>query len=383
MRTATVLFSLVLVAFAYTKGEELKLAEPCDTEACKLPSCRCSSSAIPGNLEPRDTPQFVVLTFDDGVNVNNIPLYRNLLYNRVNKNRCNVGVTFFVNHEYTDYSLVNELYNRGFEIGLHSITHKTDTQYWREASYETMMREFGDQKTQMAHFANIPISAIHGLRSPFLQMSGNSTYQMMNSAGLRYDLSWPTIRFTDPGLWPYTLHYESTQDCIIPPCPTASIPGPWILPMVAWTDMQGFPCSMVDSCYYNPGSDNEEGWFKFILENFERHYLNNRAPFGFYIHEWYIRVNPGLQRAFTRFLDMINNLNDVFMVNGNDVIDWVQNPIPVDEYVKKDCQRLTPAACRPTSCGPLQSDHNPTSYYMTICNRCPRRYPWLNDPLGE
>ncbi|XP_050356582.1 chitin deacetylase 8-like [Nymphalis io] len=383
MRTAFIVFSLVLAAFAYTKGEELVLAEPCDPEACKLPDCRCSSVNIPGNLEPRDTPQFVLLTFDDGVNVNNIVTYRSLLYNRVNKNKCNIGVTFFVNHEYTDYSLVSELYNRGFEIGLHSITHKTDVEYWKTASYETLMREFGDQRRQMAHFANIPIDTIQGLRNPFLQMSGNTTYQMMTSAGLRYDLSWPTTRYTDPGLWPYTLHYQSTQDCIVPPCPTASIPGPWILPMVAWTDMEGFPCSMVDTCFYNPGADNEEGWFKFILENFERHYLNNRAPFGFYIHEWYIRVNPGLQRAFVRFMDMINNLNDVFMVNGNDVIDWVQNPVPIDEYVKEGCKRLPPAACRPTSCGPLQSDHNPTPYYMTICNRCPRRYPWINNPLGE
>lgn len=68
---------------------------------------------------------------------------------------------------------------------------------------------------------------------------------------------------------------------------------------------------------FSPDHDDEEGWFSFILSNFERHYSNNRAPFGFYVHEWYIAVNPALRAAFIRFLDTINHLNDVFMVNMN------------------------------------------------------------------
>ncbi|XP_047539164.1 chitin deacetylase 8-like [Vanessa atalanta] len=381
MKFASVALFLALIAFAFAR--ELQLAEPCDEDICKLPMCRCSSVNIPGGLAPRDTPQFVTLTFDDAVTVSNIATYRSLLYNRKNKNNCPIGTTFFVSHEYTDYTIVNELYNRGFEIALHSISHKADQEYWRDASYERLMREIGDQKRQVAHFANIPINSIHGLRSPFLQMSGNTTYQMMASAGLTYDLSWPTIKYTNPGLWPYTLHYQSIQDCIIPPCPTASLPGTWIIPMISWSDLEGVPCSMVDTCYYNPGPDNEEGWFNLILKNFERHYLNNRAPFGFFIHEWYVRINPGLRRALTRFLDMINNLNDVFMVNANEVINWVQNPISVDQYAKRQCKSLTPSRCRQTNCNGITGNHTEKVYYMRVCRNCPRVYPWLNNPLGQ
>lgn len=85
-----------------------------------------------------------------------------MIYNRYNKNSCPAGVTFFVSHEYTDYSLVNELYNQGFEIALHSISHVTNQEYWRNADYDTLMKEFGDQKTQIAHFANIPEEEVKG-----------------------------------------------------------------------------------------------------------------------------------------------------------------------------------------------------------------------------
>ncbi|CAH2058121.1 unnamed protein product, partial [Iphiclides podalirius] len=382
MKLIKVLLAFVFIALAVA-AEELPLAKACDEELCKLPNCRCSSSNIPGGLQARDTPQFVLLTFDDGVNVINIDTYREILFGRRNKNNCPAGVTFFVNHEYTDYQRVNELYNQGFEIALHSISHQTPQSYWAEATYDDMMKEFGDQKRQMSHFANIPEDAIQGIRIPFLQMTGNASFQVMAETGLKYDSSWPTTRFVSPGLWPYTLDYASTQDCVIPPCPTASIPGIWVLPMIAWTDLNGFPCSMTDACVFVPPFTDEEAWFKFILTNFERHYLGNRAPFGFYVHEWYIRVYPAVQRALVRFLDLVNNLNDAFMVTGSDVIEWVQDPIPVNEYVRKGCKRHVPAGCPAASCGPLSATHNLMSYWMQICNTCPRVYPWLGNPLGE
>lgn len=89
-----------------------------------------------------------------------------------------------------------------------------------------------------------------GLRKPFLQLSGNSTFQMMKESGITYDCSWPTISFIDPGMWPYTLDHASTQDCPIGPCPSASIPGTWVVPMISWRDLQNTPCSMADSCFF-------------------------------------------------------------------------------------------------------------------------------------
>lgn len=364
-------------------AKELQLATECDPEACKLPDCRCSSTSIPGGLEPRNTPQFVTLTFDDGVNVINVETYREVLYNRVNSNNCPVRATFYVSHEYTNYQLVNELYNRGHEIALHSISHRTPPSFWAAATYDEIKEEIADQKVQIAHFANIPFEEVKGVRLPFLQMNGNTSFQVMSDFGLTYDCTWPASAQTQRGLWPYTLDYASTQDCTIPPCPTASLPGSWVVPMIAWTDPNGFPCVMVDACTSFPDREDPDAWFRFIVTNFERHYLANRAPFGFFVHEWYISAYPAVKTALVRFMDMINTLPDVFMVSSSDVVEWVRNPIPIAEYRSRSCKTFRQTACPASSCGPLVAEHNQLSYWLQLCNRCPAKYPWVGNPFGQ
>lgn len=103
-----------------------------------------------------------MVTFDDGINILNMETYRKILYGRRNINGCPASATFYVSHEYTSYALINELYNQGFEIALHSITHQTPQTYWAEADYETMNLEIGEQRGQMAYFANIPEDDIKG-----------------------------------------------------------------------------------------------------------------------------------------------------------------------------------------------------------------------------
>jgi hypothetical protein len=50
-------------------------------------------------------------------------LWTPLLFDRKNPDGGNIGATFFVPHEYTDYQRVQDLYLRGFEIGANSITY--------------------------------------------------------------------------------------------------------------------------------------------------------------------------------------------------------------------------------------------------------------------
>lgn len=98
------------------------------------------------------------------------------------------------------------------------------------------------------HFAGIPKSDIRGARLPFLQTSGNISFQGLKELGLVYDSSMPTIRYVDNPLWPYSLEYASHQDCMIEPCPTASFPNVWEVPMTMWLDEKNVSCSMVDAC---------------------------------------------------------------------------------------------------------------------------------------
>lgn len=98
----------------------------------------------------------------------NMVTYRDILYNRHNTNGCKAGATFYINHEYTNYNAVNELYNEGFEIALHTISHRTPQTYWAEATYDTMVQELIDQRVLMGHFANIPNDEMKGmLKSTF------------------------------------------------------------------------------------------------------------------------------------------------------------------------------------------------------------------------
>ena len=97
----------------------------CDANNCTLPDCFCSNDGtqIPGGLKPEETPQMVILTFDDAVNNENWEIYQKIFAsNRTNGNGCPISTTFFLSHEYTNYRHVQKLWNDGHEIAIHSIT---------------------------------------------------------------------------------------------------------------------------------------------------------------------------------------------------------------------------------------------------------------------
>ncbi|XP_055956469.1 LOW QUALITY PROTEIN: chitin deacetylase 1-like [Patella vulgata] len=76
---------------------------------------------IPGGYTRIETPQMVVITFDDASNWENWDYYRYLFPldgSRVNPNGCPIAMTVFVSNNYT------ELHARGMEIADHSYTHK-------------------------------------------------------------------------------------------------------------------------------------------------------------------------------------------------------------------------------------------------------------------
>lgn len=131
---------------------------------------------------------------------------------------------------------------------MHSISHNVSTDYWRQIPVNNLKLEFSNERRIIEHFAKIPFDSINGIRLPFLQMSGENSFQMMYDEKFLYDSSWPSRQYTSPGLWPYSLDYRSTQDCVIGPCPKQNYTNVWVLPMLAWFDQENVPCSMVDAC---------------------------------------------------------------------------------------------------------------------------------------
>ena len=96
---------------------------PCSAQTnCHLPNCYCDAEKIPGGLAVTETPQIVMVTFDDAVNGENIALINRFFQpNRTNPNGCPITGTFFVSNDWTDYRLVGDLYQKGHEIASHSI----------------------------------------------------------------------------------------------------------------------------------------------------------------------------------------------------------------------------------------------------------------------
>ena len=66
----------------------------------------------------------IILSLDGAVNGQNYEHYLNLFNDTVykNPNECPMRGTFFVSHEYSNYQMVQDLYHKGHEIAVNSIT---------------------------------------------------------------------------------------------------------------------------------------------------------------------------------------------------------------------------------------------------------------------
>ncbi|VEN54932.1 unnamed protein product [Callosobruchus maculatus] len=229
------------------KGQK---APTCPSKGCEAnKNCRCSDSSFVINKDNLDEyPQLVSLVTDDALEeaiYNDIWLP--LISTYQNPDGSPIVNTFFVPHEYTDYKIVNELYNYGQEIAVNSITKNNLQDYWRKASEETLTKEFLGMKKILTKFANIPSENILGVRTPQFQLAGNHTIAAYQAADLKYDSSWPTLPSLP--LFPYTLDFASTQQCTLgSECPNEAFPGFWILPINDLAGKNGKECNVLYNC---------------------------------------------------------------------------------------------------------------------------------------
>ncbi|XP_013421832.1 uncharacterized protein LOC106181861 [Lingula anatina] len=311
----------------------------CDPRSCTLPRCHCAGYNSPEGLQTRDTPQMVVLSFDDAVNDHNVDFYRRLFTaKRRNPNGCPITGTFYVSDEgRTDYSYVQRLYQKGHSIATHSETHRYPASWWEKASLRKLAIELEGHRRSMAKLAKIPYEHLIGARVPFLQQSGDKLYTVLEYYDFTFDSSFltgPTNR--DEFLhylpvWPFTLDYPPDPSfhpflCDLPPCPTKSYPGLWEVPvirMLGHTDM----CAMADSCEMKDEIDTVE----YLNMNFKRHYEGNRAPFILSMHATWFTRSPFTFNAVERFLDNLLELPDVWVVSVEQVLEWMQRPTPLSK----------------------------------------------------
>ncbi|XP_050549099.1 uncharacterized protein LOC126910517 isoform X2 [Daktulosphaira vitifoliae] len=354
----------------YPTPQPDKTAAKCRKDVCQLPDCSCGGKEIPGDLTPEETPQMVLLTFDDSVNDLNKGLYTDLFEKgRVNPNGCPISATFYVSHEWTDYSQVQNLYAAGHEMASHSVSHSFGEQF----SQKKWTKEIVGQREILSAYGGVHQEDIRGMRAPFLAVGGNKMFKMLYDSNFTYDSSMP-IYENKPPSWPYTLDYKLFHDCMIPPCPTRSYPGVWEVPMVMWQDLNGGRCSMGDACSNPPDA---EGVHKMLMKNFDRHFTSNRAPFGLFYHAaWF--TQPHHKEGFIQFLDTIVNMPEVWIVTNWQALQWVRDPTSISRL-----QSFSPFHCdysdRPKKCNnPKVCNlwHKSGVRYMRTCQPCPDVYPW-------
>ncbi|XP_011871915.1 PREDICTED: uncharacterized protein LOC105564270 isoform X1 [Vollenhovia emeryi] len=347
-----------------------KPAAKCRRDVCLLPDCSCGGSDIPGDYLPEEIPQIVLLTFDDSVNDLNKGLSADLFEKgRKNPNGCPISATFYVSHEWTDYSQVQNLYASGHEIASHTVSHSFGEQF----SARKWAREVAGQREILAAYGGVKLEDVRGMRAPFLSVGGNNMFKMLWDTNFTYDSSMPIYENRPPS-WPYTLDYKLFHDCMIPPCPTRSYPGLWEVPMVMWQDLNGGRCSMGDACSNPPTPD---GVYKMLIKNFERHYTTNRAPFGLFYHAaWF--TQPHHKEGFISFLDTIVAMDDVWVITNWQALQWIRNPTPLALL-----HTFEPFGChypdRPKKCNNAKVCnlwHKSGVRYMKTCQACPDIYPW-------
>ncbi|XP_065337290.1 chitin deacetylase 1 [Cloeon dipterum] len=364
-------------------------ANKCDTSACSLPYCFCSKDGtrIPGGLEPSQTPQMILLTFDGAVNLNNVEHYKRIFSSeRKNSNGCAIKGTFFISHEYSNYHMIQELASQSHEIATETISLQNDLE---NKGYEEWVGEMIGQREILRHFANVSRSDIVGMRAPFLKPGRNAQYEVLEDFGYIYDSSISVPPSKIP-IWPYTLDYKIPHDCKAGTCPTKSFPGIWEVPLNAHyiETYEGGHCPYLDQCVLHHHDPDEV--FEWLKEDFNRYYNQNRAPYMMPFHTNWFQIKE-LEGGFHKFIDWAISLPDVWVVTTTQALVWMTDPKPVKDlntYEPWRCEKPASVAapCNlPNKC-PLRfraPDVNVTSTrYLTTCRECPNKYPWIGDSEG-
>lgn len=299
-----------------------------DVVNCRLPNCLCPGKSTPGGISSKDTPQIVMLSFDDWVNPKRFRYFSQLFQrSRKNPNGCPITATFFVSENGgTNYSLVNSLYKDGHEIASHGISHRYPANWWNNASYVELVKEFVGQRDKIADKANIPKEHIRGIRVPFLEIGKRNQFRMLKNYNFTFDASvLLNSRLTDyEHYWPFTLDSPPPANmCMINECPDEAYPGVWEIPLHPLK--REIECGMTDDCREWP---NERIVYQYLMYNFNRYYNGNRAPLGFHMHASWFKDNYNFE-ALDRLVKTLLTLPDVYVVNMYDAIEYFRHPVPL------------------------------------------------------
>ncbi|KAF7340971.1 hypothetical protein MSAN_02082500 [Mycena sanguinolenta] len=363
----------------------------CDPTKCKLPTCNCASTSPPGGLNG-----FVVFTADDAVQSYTIDAVNQFLAHRQNPNGCVPRMTYYTSLNYTNYTLVTDWFVAGNEIADHTMTHVGTPP----------ADEINGNLIALNALAGIPLKSIIGFRAPFLEYSVD-TLKLLYAAGFTYESSSASaIPVTDPGtdaFWPYTLDNGMANDCleVNNSCKGQPVlPGFWEFPMYAFFDSAGAAGPHLMDPWLDIAAGNtainDSATLEYMKNTFTAHYNGNRQPIGLYTHPVHLSTTyPGVNPSnstinmINEFLDWAQEQQDVWIVSNEQILAWVQNPVPVsqlDTVTALQCSTPQVPATQKI-CNGIPGNENgllelcdfPDFPFFT-CYGCPQVEPTVDEP---
>ena len=109
------------------------------------------------------------------------------------------------------------------EIADNSISRRLPISWWKTATEKELTEEIAGMREILRKWGYVNADDVKGYRAPYIQIGGNTEFKILKDLGFMFESSMPTQMYRDPPLWPYTLEYRSTQDCVIEPCPTGKL----------------------------------------------------------------------------------------------------------------------------------------------------------------
>lgn len=154
-------------------------------------------------------------------------------------------------------------------------------------------------------------------------------------------------------------------------CPTRSYQGIW---EIVLNDVHGLGYSMETT----PSFKTKDEMFHLLIQNFERHYLTNRAPFGLHVNLSWLETKENLT-GLKLFLDTVLRKNDVWLLTNWDVIQWIKTGTTKQWNCGwRDLQPQEIVCDVPNVC---KIDGLTEVFYT--CSECPKKYPWFRNEFGN
>lgn len=302
---------------------------------CTLPTCHCAGVEPPAGLARANTPQFVIVTFDDAIQDRlETDAIEPMFVGVRNPGGRPVHRTYFAQALYSSVPRARALVAAGHEMANHTHDHmRGDQAFSARATEAEWRKELDDLARFMTDTVGVAPGSIVGFRAPFLATT-EAMWSEIRRRGFLYETSLteivddqaPYTKAIDRMVWPHTLDGGSATRCVSSKCPDAPLPGIWSVPMWTLYKTDGRVAANMDP---HKGLADSTEFYNLLMHNFEARYRGNRAPMGLFLHASGIRRKAYAIAGYNRFLRDVTARGDVWIVTTRGLVEWMRRPVPL------------------------------------------------------